>query len=80
MDVAQQVISIYCGTKGHLDSLKTAQVLKFEAGLLDFVKSNYAEVMEDIAKKEKIEDWAEKRIIEAIESYKKMFLGGDESK
>ena len=80
MDVAQQVISIYCGTKGHLDSLEVPQILKFEAGLLDFIKSNYAEVMEDIAKKEKIEDWVEKRVIEAIESYKKLFLGGDGNK
>ena len=80
MAVAEQVVSIYCGTRGHLDGLKTEQVLEFESGFLNFVRSNYSEVINDIDKKEMLEDWAEKRLEEAAESYKKLFMSEKGSK
>ncbi|MFA5098217.1 MAG: F0F1 ATP synthase subunit alpha [Candidatus Margulisiibacteriota bacterium] len=80
MDVSWQVISIYCGTTGHLDDLKAEQIVDFEKGLLEFVRSNYCEVADDIEKKEVLEEWAEKRLEEAVENYKKLFLSGKGTK
>ena len=38
MTVAEQVITIYAGVKGYLDSIDTSQIGSFEKGLLELVK------------------------------------------
>ncbi|HMA18847.1 MAG TPA: F0F1 ATP synthase subunit alpha, partial [Thermoanaerobaculia bacterium] len=48
MDVELQIVSIYAGTKGFLDSLRVEAVLPFEAGLHDFVRREHSEVLSAI--------------------------------
>jgi len=46
--VALQVVSIYAGTKGHLDELDIAQVGKFEADLHEWVTDKKPDLLEAI--------------------------------
>jgi F-type H+/Na+-transporting ATPase subunit alpha len=46
--VEEQVVVIYAGTKGHLDSLEVKQVRAFEAHLLDYAKTNNRDILDDI--------------------------------
>ena len=55
MTVAEQVVVIYAGVKGYLDSIETSQIRSFEKGLLELVKSEKPEVLESIQKSGKIE-------------------------
>ena len=48
LDVALQVVSIYAGTKGHLDDLDIAQVGKFEADLHEWVTDKKPDLLEAI--------------------------------
>jgi len=48
LDVALQVVSIYAGTKGHLDELDIAQVGKFEADLHEWVTDKKPDLLEAI--------------------------------
>ena len=70
MTVAEQVITVFAGVKGYLDSLDTSQIRSFEKGLLETVKSENAEILESIQKSGKIEDDTEKLLIDVITKYK----------
>ena len=71
MTVAEQVITIYAGVKGYLDSIDTNQIGSFEKGLLDLVKSEKPEILESIQTSGKIEDDIDKILSEVIINYKK---------
>ena len=71
MTVAEQVVSVYSGVKGYLDSIDTSQIRSFEKGLLELVKSEKPEILESIQKSGKIEENTEKLLSEVIDNYKK---------
>ncbi len=71
MTVAEQVITIYAGVKGYLDSIDTSQIGSFEKGLLELVKSEKPEILESIQKSGKIEEDIDKILSEIITNYKK---------
>jgi len=71
MTVAEQVVTIYAGVKGYLDSIDTSQIRSFEKGLLELVKSEKPEILESIQKSGKIEDDIDKILSEVITNYKK---------
>ncbi len=71
MTVAEQVVTIYAGVKGYLDSIDLSQIGSFEKGLLELVRSEKPEILESIQKSGKIEDDIDKILSEVITSYKK---------
>ncbi len=71
MTVAEQVVTIYAGVKGYLDSIDTTQIRSFEKGLLELVKSEKPEILESIQKSGKIEEDIDKALSEVISNYKK---------
>ncbi len=48
MPVEEQVVSIFAGTSGRLDSVPTDDVPRFEAGLLEFARSRHADLLRTI--------------------------------
>jgi F-type H+/Na+-transporting ATPase subunit alpha len=46
--VEEQVVSIFAGTRGHLDDLEVKQVQPFEAFLLDAFKTQHRDILDDI--------------------------------
>ena len=71
MTVAEQVVSVYSGVKGYLDTIENNQIRSFEKGLLDLIKNEKPEILESIQKSGKIEENTEKLLTEVITSYKK---------
>ena len=71
MTVAEQVVVIYAGVKGYLDSINISEIGSFEKGLLELVKSEKPEILESIQKSGKIEDEIDKTLSEIITNYKK---------
>ena len=71
MTVAEQVVSVYSGVKGYLDTIENNQIRSFEKGLLDLIKNEKPEILESIQKSGKIEEDTEKLLIEVITNYKK---------
>ena len=74
MTVAEQVVTVYCGVKGYLDTIENNQIRSFEKGLLDLIKNEKPEILESIQKNGKIEDNTEKLLTEVITNYKKFNL------
>jgi F-type H+-transporting ATPase subunit alpha len=73
MTVAEQVVSVYTGVKGYLDSIDINQIRPFEKGLLELIKNEKSEILESIQKSGKIEEDTDKTLSEIITNYKKNF-------
>jgi F-type H+-transporting ATPase subunit alpha len=77
MPVEEQVISLYAGTKGHLDDIPTDDTARFESELLEEFRSRYSDVLEDIREGGKLPD--EQKLNEAIEGFKERFTPSEDS-
>jgi F-type H+-transporting ATPase subunit alpha len=73
MTVAEQVVSVYTGVKGYLDSIDINQIRSFEKDLLELIKNEKPEILESIQKSGKIEEDTDKILSEIITNYKKNF-------
>jgi F-type H+-transporting ATPase subunit alpha len=76
MSIERQVMIVYCGTNGYLDSIPIGKVKAFEIGLLDFLAKNHPAVGEAIRQSKKFEPETEQRLRKAIEEYKTQFTAG----
>ena len=73
MTVAQQVITVFCGVKGHLDDVKIKDIAEFESKILEKCKSEKPEILESISNSGKLEEDIEKLLVEVITELKKNF-------
>jgi F-type H+-transporting ATPase subunit alpha len=73
MSVAEQVVSIYAGTRGHLDDVPVAKVREFEQGLLDFIRNRSPELLEKITQVGDLTTEIEEAIKGAISGFKATF-------
>jgi F-type H+-transporting ATPase subunit alpha len=73
MPVQEQVVVLFAGTRGYLDSVELEKVKAFEAGLVKFMRSSYANLLKDIIEKKQLDADMEKRLGEAITDFKTKF-------
>jgi F-type H+-transporting ATPase subunit alpha len=71
--VEEQVVSIYAGTRGHLDNVPVADIRRFEAELLDHLRHHDEGVLAEIRDKRDLTDEVEQRIVDAINKFKEGF-------
>ncbi len=69
MDVAEQVLVIYAGTRGFLDKVKRENVVAWEEKFLEYAQTEAADVYAAIKKEQKLNDDIEKRMKEVISSF-----------
>jgi F-type H+-transporting ATPase subunit alpha len=73
MEVSEQIISIYAGTRGHLDEVPVDRVREFEVGLLNFVRDRHPELLTKIRDVADLTSDIEESIKSAITTYKASF-------
>ncbi|RUM72307.1 MAG: F0F1 ATP synthase subunit alpha [Sulfurovum sp.] len=73
--VENQVVMIFAGVQGYLDDVAVESVTKFEADLIPFMESKYANVLDAIRNEKKISDDTDKDLRKAIEDFKASFVG-----
>ena len=71
--VEEQVVSIWAGTRGHLDGVDVSDVGRFEADLLDWFRTRHADVLADISGSGKIAD--EETFDAAVAAFADQFEG-----
>ena len=71
--VEEQVVSIWAGTRGHLDGVTIADVRRYEAELLDWFRTRHSEVLADIRDTGRIGD--EEAFDAAIAAFTEQFAG-----
>ena len=73
LSVAEQVIVIYAGNNGYLDSLDTTAVVDFEARLLEHLRADHADVMKVINDTGLLSDDSEEAIKKILDGFAKKF-------
>ena len=73
MTVAEQVISVFCGVRGHLDDIEQKDIANFESKIIEKCKSEKPEIINSINASGKLEEDSEKALTELIVELKKNF-------
>jgi F-type H+-transporting ATPase subunit alpha len=73
MDVAEQIVSLYAGTRGYLDDIPVAKVREFENGLLTFLRDRKPEVSQKIRDVADLTTEVEEMIKSTITAFKATF-------
>jgi F-type H+-transporting ATPase subunit alpha len=73
--VEEQVVSIFLGTGGYLDSVPVEDVGRFEAEFLDHVRASEEGILKEIRESKKLSDETSDKLVEVINQFKKGFAG-----
>ena len=79
MSVEDQVVAIFLGTKGHLDSVPVADVGRFESEFIEHLKASKSTILTDIRESQKLSEDAEAKLASTIADFKKGFATSDGS-
>jgi F-type H+-transporting ATPase subunit alpha len=71
--VEEQVVSIFAGTRGFLDTIEVADVVRFEAAMLGELRATRPELLAAIRTEGEISPTAEKALGEALDGFVKTF-------
>ena len=72
MTVAEQVISVFTGVKGYLDDIDLNKIKNFEKDIIEKIKSEKSEIIDEIQSSGKLEENTERLLSQIIEEYKKI--------
>jgi F-type H+-transporting ATPase subunit alpha len=75
MHVADQVLSIYSGTRGHLDAVPREHVAEWERGFLAFMREQKPEIRNKILETKDLDDATAQQLESAIKEYQGQFSG-----
>jgi F-type H+-transporting ATPase subunit alpha len=73
-NINDQILSIFAGTRGYLDDLPVAQVLAFEADLLQHFRDEFPEIIEELDRTGKLSDELTEKIRKVISEFKAHFV------
>jgi F-type H+/Na+-transporting ATPase subunit alpha len=73
MPVEEQVISIFLGTGGHLDSVPVEDINRFESEFLDHVRASEEGILKEIRESRQFSDELAEKVTEAVNQFKKGF-------
>ncbi len=67
--VERQVVSIYLGTRGYMDSIAVHDIKRFEKEILEFISVKYNQIFENIKKEKDLSKETEELIKKAAEEF-----------
>ncbi|QJP15985.1 F0F1 ATP synthase subunit alpha [Starkeya sp. ORNL1] len=73
LKVEEQVVVIFAGTNGYLDGLPVAKVRAFENGLLLFLRTNNADILDAIRTSKELSKDTTEKLTKAIDAFAKTF-------
>jgi F-type H+-transporting ATPase subunit alpha len=73
MPVEEQVASIFAGTQGFLDSVDVKDVVRYEAAMLSYLRSDKPKILAAIRDSKALDDDAAKALKEALTAFGKQF-------
>lgn len=77
--VEDQVVAIFLGTQGHLDSVPAEDVTRFVDELLEHVKASHADILKGIKESKKLSEDNVEKLVSVINDFKKGFAASDGS-
>jgi F-type H+-transporting ATPase subunit alpha len=77
MQVIDQVLVIYAGTRGHLDKIPAKEVQAWEKQFLTFMHNQKPEIWDEVDKKRDLSDELIRKIEEAIREFQTQYAAGE---
>ncbi|MFH1304201.1 MAG: F0F1 ATP synthase subunit alpha [Planctomycetota bacterium] len=74
MSMADQVVSLYAGTKGFFDTIPINQVQKAESEMLQFIHDQYPEITDKITETGKLEDDTIEQLKTVLKTFVEQYL------
>jgi F-type H+/Na+-transporting ATPase subunit alpha len=74
LPVEEQVVAIYAGVKGFIDTVPVIDVTRFEEGLMSAVRANHTDILDAIRAEQAISDETDAKLKTAIETYANSFV------
>ena len=79
LSVEDQVVAIFLGTKGHLDSVPVADVSRFESEFLEHLRASNSGILSEIKSSQKLSEDTEAALNGAVADFKRGFATTDGS-
>ena len=73
MPVEEQVVSIFAGTQGFIDSIEVGAVTRYEAAMLSYVRSEHGDILKSIRETGQLDDDTAKKLKDALTEFGKTF-------
>ncbi|HEY2765201.1 MAG TPA: F0F1 ATP synthase subunit alpha [Pseudonocardiaceae bacterium] len=77
--VEEEVVSIWLGTRGHLDDVPVADVRRFEKDFLDHIRRHHNDLLVTIRETKLFSDDTEQLLVGEVRDFKKQFTTSDGS-
>jgi F-type H+-transporting ATPase subunit alpha len=77
--VVDQVLSIYAGTRGHLDAVKRESVAEWEKSFLTFIRDQIPELRAKIEQSKELDSESERQLEAAIAEFKRQWAAQEAS-
>ena len=71
--IAEQIVSIFAGTSGLLDSLPVASVSRFESEMLEHFRTQHGDVLEELTRTGELPDALAERMRQVLRDFKTQF-------
>ena len=71
----EQVVLLYAGVNGYMDNIEVNEIGKYEEDLLDFVRENYSQILENITSTKTLDEDTEGVLKGAVEEFTTNFNG-----
>jgi F-type H+/Na+-transporting ATPase subunit alpha len=71
--IEEQVVSIFAGVRGYLDSVSVDDVTRFEAALLDEIRAKGADILATIRDEKQLSPATEEKLATFIQNFAKVF-------
>jgi F-type H+-transporting ATPase subunit alpha len=73
MPVEEQVVVIFLGTGGHLDSVPVEDIARFQTEFLDHVRASEDDILSEIRESQKLSEEAGNKLTDVVNQFKKSF-------
>jgi F-type H+-transporting ATPase subunit alpha len=73
LPMEEQVVSIYAGVNGYLDTIDVNKISRFENDLMNLIKGSYKDILKSIRDEQSLSDKTEEKLKKAIEEFMKTF-------
>jgi F-type H+-transporting ATPase subunit alpha len=73
MEVVDQIVVIYAANNGYVDNYELPSIRRYEAELLEYLKSSHKDLLADIAKKQKLDGDNEPKLKAALKTFGELF-------
>ena len=77
MNVIDQVLMIYAGTRGHLDKIPAKEVQAWEKAFLTFIHDQKQEIWNELSEKKDMTDELTKQVEAAIKEFHAQYASGE---